>query len=133
MFRWLNCRVSALWSLVRSQVVDITVCTAADPNKLKTAVQCFRGSIVEFQLCGRWFDLQWCRSRYALLMRPNKLKTAVQCFGGSIVEFQLCGRWFDLQWWRSRYALLLRPNKLKTAVQCFRISCRCVGRIFWSW
>ena len=29
---------------------------------------------------GRWFDLQWRRSRYTLLMRPNKVETAVQCF-----------------------------------------------------
>ena len=28
---------------------------------------------------GRWFDLQWWRLRYTLLMRPNKVETAVQC------------------------------------------------------
>ena len=27
--------------------------------------------------CGRWFDLQWRRSRYALLMKPHKVETAV--------------------------------------------------------
>ena len=30
--------------------------------------------------CSCWFDLQWGRSWYALLMRPNKVETAVQCF-----------------------------------------------------
>ena len=29
--------------------------------------------------CGRWFDLQWWRLQYTLLMRPNKVETAVQC------------------------------------------------------
>ena len=29
--------------------------------------------------CSCWFDLQWWRSRCALLMRPNKVETAVQC------------------------------------------------------
>ena len=29
--------------------------------------------------CGHWFDLQWWRLRYTLLMRPNKVETAVQC------------------------------------------------------
>ena len=28
---------------------------------------------------GCWFDLQWWRSRCALLMRPNKVETDVQC------------------------------------------------------
>ena len=26
--------------------------------------------------CGFWFDLQWLKSRCALLMRPNKVETA---------------------------------------------------------
>ena len=30
--------------------------------------------------CGRWFDLQWWRSRYTLLMKPNIVETAVQWF-----------------------------------------------------
>ena len=30
--------------------------------------------------CGCWFDLQWWRPRYALLMRPNKVETVVQCY-----------------------------------------------------
>ena len=29
--------------------------------------------------CGRWVDLQWWRSRYALLMKPNQVETPVQC------------------------------------------------------
>ena len=30
--------------------------------------------------CGRWFDLQWGRSWYILLIRPNSVETVVQCF-----------------------------------------------------
>ena len=30
--------------------------------------------------CGCWFDLQWWRSRCALLMSSNIVETAVQCF-----------------------------------------------------
>ena len=37
-------------------------------------------SVVEFWLCGLWFDLQWERSRYILLMRPNKVETIVKWF-----------------------------------------------------
>ena len=29
--------------------------------------------------CGWWFDLQWWKSSYALVMRPNMVETAVQC------------------------------------------------------
>ena len=47
------------------------------------------GSYMEAQsisaICGRWFDFQWSRSRYTLLMRPNKVETAVQCFRISCV------------------------------------------------
>ena len=40
------------------------------------------GSVVEFGsvFCVRWFELQWRRSLYTLLMRPNNVETAVQCF-----------------------------------------------------
>ena len=38
------------------------------------------GSVVDFHLCGRCFDLQSGKSRYTLLMRTNKVETAVQCF-----------------------------------------------------
>ena len=31
-----------------------------------------------YEFCSRWFDLQWGRSRYTLLMRPNKVETAVR-------------------------------------------------------
>ena len=37
------------------------------------------GRVLVSAFCGCWFDLQWWRSRYALLMRPNKVETAVQC------------------------------------------------------
>ena len=32
-----------------------------------------------FGFCGCWFDLQWWRSWYALVMRPNKVEASVQC------------------------------------------------------
>ena len=38
------------------------------------------GSLVVFQFCGRWFDLQWGRSWYTLLMRPNKVETTIKWF-----------------------------------------------------
>ena len=31
-----------------------------------------------FAISGHWFNLQWGRSRYTLLMKPNAVKTAVQ-------------------------------------------------------
>ena len=37
------------------------------------------GRVSDPAYCGCWFDLQWWRSRYTLLMRPNKVKIAVQC------------------------------------------------------
>ena len=37
------------------------------------------GRVLASAYCGCWFDLQWWRSRCALLMRPNKVETAVQC------------------------------------------------------
>ena len=37
------------------------------------------GRVLASANCGCWFDLQWWRSRCALLMRANKVKTAVQC------------------------------------------------------
>ena len=37
------------------------------------------GRVSASAYCGCWFDLQWERSRCALLMRPNKVETAVQC------------------------------------------------------
>ena len=40
-------------------------------------------------VCGCWFDLQWWRSQYALLMRPNKVKTAVKC---SICHMEVLAR-----------------------------------------
>ena len=43
-------------------------------------MDCWLSRRVSVLICGRWFDLQWWRSRYTLLMRPNKVKTAVQCF-----------------------------------------------------
>ena len=38
------------------------------------------GRVSASAYCGRWFDLQWWRSRCALLIRPNKVVIAVQCF-----------------------------------------------------
>ena len=37
------------------------------------------GRVSASAFCSCWFDLQWWRSRYALLMRLNKVETAVQC------------------------------------------------------
>ena len=37
------------------------------------------GRVSASAYCGCWFDLQWWRSRCALLVRPNKVETAVQC------------------------------------------------------
>ena len=45
-------------------------------------------------VCGCWFDLQWLRLRYTLLMRPNKVKTAVQCSCISCVGVQ----WIFWSW-----------------------------------
>ena len=48
--------------------------------------------------CGHWFNLQWGRSWYTLLMRPNKFKTAVQWFRklhAVLVRFSGHGNSFD--------------------------------------
>ena len=37
------------------------------------------GRVSSSAFCGCWFNLQWWRSWYALLMRLNKVETAVQC------------------------------------------------------
>ena len=39
--------------------------------------------MIEFRLCDRWFDFQWCKTQYTLLMRPNKVETAVEWFSMS--------------------------------------------------
>ena len=43
------------------------------------------GRVSASAYCGCWFDLQWWRSRCALLMRPNMVETAVQC---SVIIYQ---------------------------------------------
>ena len=37
------------------------------------------GRVSASAYCACWLDLQWWRSRCAMLMRPNKVETAVQC------------------------------------------------------
>ena len=49
------------------------------------------GSVVEFRLCDRWFDLQWWRSRYTLLMRPSKLSSVSECRAEVFVGFSRYG------------------------------------------
>ena len=44
------------------------------------------GSVIEFLLCDRWFDLQWGISGCTPLMRLNKVETAVQWFRKSCAK-----------------------------------------------
>ena len=68
-----------------------------------------------YAYCGRWFDLQWERSRYTLPMRPNKSETAAQLFyicaqvyarfsghGSSICTMWLCS--YEI-FWKTEYSL----------------------------
>ena len=65
---WKTCHKQ--WTIGRGgkRGSEISVLRARDDDEVSSAI------------CGRWFDLQWLRSQYTLLMRPNKFETADQCF-----------------------------------------------------